>query len=648
MKGEELPDRGHFVTPHVRIVDDLLLRIYLSTPSCAVELRGTHTASHRRSQGSLCAEVLTGLETTWMKRIIVGGGTAGIALATRLSQRLPNDRILLLEAGPTVLDDPRINIPGRKGSALGTVYDWNWTTTPQEAANGRTVAVNRGKVLGGTSAINLLCWDRASVADYDAWEAIGNPGWNWKNMIDAMLKVENFTGINTETYASEGVGVGGPIDTVINRIQPTQQTYWLPTLKSLGISGNLNSLNGNPLGVELQPSNIDPTGYIRKYSTNSYLPEAGPNLEVRDQTLVNKILFTRRHHKLRATAVSLSTNQTISAKKEIILSAGTIQSPGLLEPSGIGSPSILNPLSIPLLHPLPGVGANLQDHVRITASYQLKQNYTSFDALRVNATFAAEQLALYNASLPSLYDFTGSAYLFATWPQVLPKDTTARLTALANTTFSSSPSPVIRRKLAYLLDPAGIGAATTPQLEIIFSDGYTGVTGYPAPSSPLYGQGFSTLIAGLQHPFSEGSVHVNSTVADAAPLIDPNYLSNEYEIQALVEIVKFMREVAGTYPLAQAWEGEYEPGPEVVGDEAVRDYVKRTVASLYHPVGTCGMMPLEDGGVVDPELKVYGTEGLRVVDASVMPILVPGHIQTAVYGIAERAADLIVGEWGGK
>ncbi|KAF4550083.1 GMC oxidoreductase-like protein 5 [Elsinoe fawcettii] len=567
--------------------------------------------------------------------IIVGGGTAGIALATRLSQRLPDDRILLLEAGPAALDEPRINVPGRKGSALGTVYDWNWTTTPQEAANGRTVSVNRGKVLGGTSAINLLCWDRPSVADYDAWESFGNPSWNWNNMLTAMLKVENFTGINTSTYGTEGVGVGGPIDTVVNRAQPTQQTYWIPTLTQLGFENNLNSLGGNPLGVELQPSNIDQTVYVRKYSANSYLPEAGSNLEVRDLTLVNRVLF-EKGHKLRATGIELDSGIQIKAVKEVILSAGTVQSPGILERSGIGRQSVLSDHGIEVLHELPGVGENLQDHVRIANSFQLRENYTSFDFLRVNASFAAEQLALNEAGLPSLYDYTASAYLFANWKQALGDDVAASLTNLATATFGDSPSKDDQRKLQYLTTDLG---DHVPQLEVIFSDGYTGVLGYPATNATLYGKGFFTLIAGLQHPFSKGSIHINSTGPTANPLIDPNYLSNEYEMEALVQIIRFNRRIASTYPLSQSWAAEYEPGAAVQTDEQIKDYIRRTVASLYHPVGTCAMLPLADGGVVDPELRVYGTQNLRVVDASIMPSLPPGHIQTGVYAIAERAAD---------
>lgn len=498
--------------------------------------------------------------------------------------------------------------------------------------------MNRGKVLGGTSAINLLCWDRPSVADYDAWESFGNPTWNWNNMLRAMLKVENFTGINTSTYGSEGVGTGGPIDTVVNRAQPTQQTYWIPTLTQLGFPHNLNSLGGNPLGVELQPSNIDQTGYVRKYSANAYLPEAGSNLEVRDITLVNRVLFSK-HSRLRATGVELNSGLEIKAKKEVILSAGTVQSPGILERSGIGQRRVLAAAGIDVLHELSGVGENLQDHVRIANSFQLRENYTSFDFLRVNATFAAEQLALYDAGLASLYDFTGSAYLFTTWQKAFGPEIAGHLANLAKSAAGNTPSKDDQRKLRYLTTPLG---DNVPQLEIIFSDGYTGVVGYPATNATLYGKGFFTLIAGLQHPFSKGSIHINSTQPAANPLINPNYLSNEYEMEALIQIVRFNRRIATTYPLSQSWVAEYEPGAAVQSDEEIKDYIRRTVASLYHPVGTCAMLPLEDGGVVDSELRVYGTENLRIVDASIMPSLVPGHIQTGVYATAERAADFIV------
>ncbi|PNS15771.1 Long-chain-alcohol oxidase FAO3 [Sphaceloma murrayae] len=587
--------------------------------------------------GSVAGAAPLGNVTEPYDFIIVGGGTAGVALAARLSSRFPLDRVLLLEAGIDAPNEPRINIPGRKGSTLGTKYDWNFTTVAQANASGRRITAARGKVLGGSSALNLMSWDRPSVADYDSWETLGNPTWNWETMLEAMLKVENFTGRGTETYGFNGVGFGGPIDTVINRNQPEQQDYWIPTVTQFGIPTNLESLNGNPLGVMYQPSNVDPETYVRTYSANSYLPLALDNLEVRTETLVNTVNFD---DDLKAAGVTLASGEVLVAHKEVILSAGSIQSPGILERSGIGRSEILAPLGVSVRKELP-VGENLQDHIRVQTSFQLRDNYTSLDRLRYDPAYAEEQLNLWASSQPSALDYTGSAYLFMNWAQVLG-NASSSLISLATRAAGNSSNPVDAEKLKYLTTPLG---DHVPQLEIIFSDGYTGVKGYPAANTTLFGKGFITLISALQHPLSRGSIHISSLDPGATPLINPNYLSYDYEVEALVQAIKYARRIANTFPLKQSWEAEYEPGDQVQTDEQIRKYIRDTVLTIYHPVATCGMLPEEKGGVVDAELRVYGTTGLRVVDASIMPILPPGHIQTGVYAIAERAADFITAAW---
>ncbi|KAF4785387.1 GMC oxidoreductase [Colletotrichum scovillei] len=529
--------------------------------------------------------------------IVVGGGTAGVAVAARLSEGLPASKILLIEAGPAVWDEPKINVPGMKGSTLATKYDWNFTTVPQTNVNSRTFTVNRGKVLGGSSALNLMSYDRAAAAEYDGWEALGNPGWNWETMIAAMKKSENFTGINTDTYGSEGVGDSGPVKAVINRIIPEHQKTWIPTMNALGIESNLESLGGDPLGVMYQPSSIDPTHYNRSYSANAYVPIAGSNLEILSGTMVIKVNLgkaTSNSNLLAATGVTLSDGTVISAKKEVILSAGSIQSPGLLELSGIGQSSVLNASGIEQVIDLPGVGENLQDHLRIQSSYQLKGNFTSFDILRSNATYAAKQLALWNAG---------------------------------------------QKKLEFMTDPS------IPQLEVIFSDGYTGVKGYPASTSPLFGEGFFTLIAAIMHPLSRGNIHINPVNTTGKPVINPNYFAHEHDLEAAVQAIKYCRKIATTEPMRSIWENEYEPGLDVVQtDEQWKQFALNTTLSIFHPVGTCSMLPKEDGGVVDSDLKVYGTSNLRVVDASVIPLLISAHVQTAVYGIAEIAAERIIAD----
>lgn len=297
------------------------------------------------------------------KQIIVGGGTAGLALATRLSQSLPYDCILVDEVGPYAPDEPKINIPGLKGSTIRTSYDWNFTTVPQPDANNRSCFQNRGRVLGGSSAFNLMTWDRDGRADYDAWEELGNPGWNWDAMLSSMLKAENIVRTE-EAYGQSGVGYGGSVQAPINEQISAQQLTWILTMETLGLQRNLESLGGNLLGVVYQPSNIRWSNYTRSYST-SYLPLAGPNFHIVDNSVVTKVNTWSQSADVIATGVTLDNGSIINATKEVILSAGSLISPNLLELSGIGRGSVLTAARTSSVLELPGVGENLQDHVRI-------------------------------------------------------------------------------------------------------------------------------------------------------------------------------------------------------------------------------------------------------------------------------------------
>lgn len=550
---------------------------------------------------------------------------------------MPDDCILVLEAGPAALDEPNIYIPGKKGSTLGTKYDWNFTTVAQPSADDRVFSINRGKVLGGSSALNLMTYDRGAVADYDAWEQLGNPGWDWESMYAAMTMADNWQPQDGQ-YENPGVGVGGPIEALINRVIPPQQDGFIPALESLGVPNNNRSLAGNNIGVMTQPSNILESNYTRSYSPTYLWTVAGPNLQVVVNTTVSSIVLDSCNGTLKATGVNIG-GQNIAATKEVILSAGSVQSPQLLELSGLGQKSVLSAAGIEQVLELPGVGENFQDHLRIQTSYQLKSEYPSFDELRFNATYTAEQLALYYANETSEYDYTGSGYAYVTWNQALCND--SALVRLARASADSD-NVVDQKKLSYY---SGNSSTTVPQLEIVFSDGYTGAAGYPANGTAEYGDKFFTLIAVIQHPFSRGSIHINSSAPSGHPVIDPNYLSKPYDLQAVVEAAKFNRKIAETSSLRTYWTTEHEPGLNVTTDEQWLAFARNTTLSIYHPMGTCAMLPKNESGVVDPSLLVYGTSNLRVVDASIIPIQPSGHLQTMVYGIAERAAKIIRDQW---
>ncbi|TDZ32938.1 Dehydrogenase citC [Colletotrichum spinosum] len=542
--------------------------------------------------------------------IVVGGGTAGLALSARLSQGLKNATILVIEAGEAGLGDERIEIPGRRGSTFGSKYDWNLTTVPQKGTGGRVWVQTRGHVLGSSSALNLFSYDRASAHEYDGWEELGNPGWNWDSMRAAMMESENFTSANSQCYTgSEGVGTSGPVKALINRLLPAHQAPYFSVMNNMGIETNLESLNGNLFGVLYSPNSLDPTHYNRSYKGTQ-----------------------------RATGVTLVDGTVFIARREAIVSSGSLLSPSVLENSGIGRADVLAAAGITQLVDLPGVGETLQDHVRIQSSYELRKNYTGYDRLKYDTAYAAKQLQLWWEGKTSMYGYSGSGYTFANWNQALGDDGEERLVALAHEAIGATDHPIERKKLQWLND------TTVPQLEILFSDGYTGVKGYPAAGSTGYGKDYFTLIAAVMHPLSRGNVHVNASDPSGPPLIDARYLSHEYDLRAAIEAIKKCRAVALSEPSRSTWVSEYEPALDVATDSQWREFALETTLSIYHPVGSCAMLPREDGGVVDATLKVYGTTNLRVVDASIIPVLISAHIQTAVYGIAERAVEIIIEE----
>ena len=247
----------------------------------------------------------------------MGGGTAGLAVATRLSQYLPDDSVLVIEAGPDGRNDPKIYVAGLKGSTLAGPYDWNFTTVPQPGANDRVIGQNRGKVLGGSSALNLLSYDRGVKADFDAWEELGNDGWNWESMHAAMQKAETYqvTSVNGSVGIAEagGVGYDGPIHALVNRFSPPQQELFFPTMQGLGLEQTFEFLNGDMIGWERHTSGILNANYTRSYSP-VYLNGAGSNLQVMLSTQVAKVNFD---DKLCAKGVTLVDGTVIDAKKEV-------------------------------------------------------------------------------------------------------------------------------------------------------------------------------------------------------------------------------------------------------------------------------------------------------------------------------------------
>ncbi|ETW75271.1 GMC oxidoreductase 12 [Heterobasidion irregulare TC 32-1] len=591
--------------------------------------------------------------------IIVGAGTAGLVVAARLSED-PATSVLVLEAGAANLDDPNLTLPATYGKVFKDPnYDWAFTTVPQKHADNNTYLWDRGKTLGGSSAINFYVWNRPGALDIDAWEKLGNPGWNWKNYLKYSNKSETWIPPTADeeaaerlTYDAQFHGTDGPLGIGFSSTRAGWDIPLQDALGNLGIDPVKEPLGGSPIGSFMAASSTDPRTHKRTYSIEYYYAAAGrKNLTVLTSAPASRILtatspFPRGDgapKTVLAKGVEFvydGKTHTVGAGKEVILSAGAIKSPQLLELSGIGDPKVLNALGIEVKAALPAVGNNSQEHNFVGLSWEIneQEKYSTLDALRDPANVDA-QLALY-AQGKGLFT-VGNVGL-----AMLPLETVSPRGAELHEAYAKR----LRARIASGEFSPGLAAQYERQLEFWEKkDGDLEVISFPSflsgPNPPEPGKSYLSIIAAVNHQFSRGTIHASSTDANQQPTIDPHYFEEDIDLQTFLEHVKFVRRLVKTDPLAPIVGKEINPGPEVQTDEQLATWLKQTMSTTYHTAGTTAMLPLDKGGVVDPSLKVYHTENIRVVDLGVMPLQIASHTQATVYAIAEQAADIIKGKF---
>ena len=527
--------------------------------------------------------------------IIIGAGSAGCTLANRLSAD-GRMRVLLLEAGGW---DRHLllKLPLAWGAVLlNRMYDWGYDTEPEERLDGRRIEVARGKVVGGSSAINAMAYVRGNRADYERWASRGLPDWSYEKVLPYFRKQESWEG-----GASQYRGGNGPLATRKARYQDPLVEAYLASAQDMGYA-----LNDDYNGMEqdgfarMQMTIRDGR---RESAATAYLHPvlSRENLIVRVTSPVTRISIEGT----RAVGVEYFHNGEccfVPAAREVILSGGAINSPQLLMLSGIGDPAELSPYNIAVKAALPGVGKNLQDHVAALLIYGRRDESPFLRQMRADRLLLALGQGL----------LRGKG--FAT---ELP----GGITGFVKTT----PYEPI------------------PDIQLLFIAGSLAAKPYLPPFSQPFADSFACRIV-LLRPESRGSIRLASASPLAHPKIRQALLSIDVDWRKLSAGIRIFRELAQLPRLEPYVAREIGPGAAVTTQNELQAYVQKTAVTAHHPCGTCRMGPADDlGTVVDSEMRVHGVEGLRVVDASVFPDLVGGNINAPVVMIAERAADLILG-----
>ncbi|KAE8394467.1 hypothetical protein BDV23DRAFT_190065 [Aspergillus alliaceus] len=584
--------------------------------------------------------------------LIVGGGTAGLAVAARLSQR--SDLVVgVVEAGPEAFEEKAINIPGLYGSTIGSRYDWQFETTPQPGLAGRSLPWPRGKVLGGTSALNFMAWNRGNIQDYDAWEELGNKGWGWNDLLPFFQRSETFHPPDTahqdqykSCYQAAVHGKDGPLQTThIQSYGPSHQ-FWHATLNQLGVDTSPDSLAGSNRGAWNMICTLDPASQTRSYSANAYYRpvSARPNLIVLTEAMATEVLIEKNDDEGGWIATGLDIlcdgeQRMVHAAREVIVSAGSVQSPQLLELSGIGNPDVLKSAGISVKVGNRNVGENLQEHMMTATIFEVSPELlTRDDILRDKALREAAERE-YEETQSGPWTILPCSIAYCSLSQIIDEKEAADLRSRAESIAKQTGKRRDEIRARQFRDDANLG-----QLEYLFDVG-----NWSPYLTSEEGKKYGTMLMMLQYPFSTGSIHVppmesgRVTIHDK-PVIDPKYYLDYGDID--FEVMKMGQRltdrISTTQPLSNIIRSRvFPPTSEGVEyDEFVRNY---TITD-WHPVGTCAMggSERERSGVVDDRLRVFGVRSLRIIDASIIPLQISAHIQATVYAIAEKGAEMIL------
>ncbi|KAJ7443647.1 GMC oxidoreductase [Mycena galericulata] len=575
--------------------------------------------------------------------VILGGGLAGLTIANRLSED-HHKQVLVLEAGEAHLGDPLVDIPGFLGSTVGNAsYDWLFSMAPQVHANNNTFVWNRGKMLGGSTGINFIAFTRPAENEIDAIGALGNPGWTGENLFKYMRKAETFThpdpvyaAINNLTFIPAAHGTRGPLHNSFSKFISDAQKPWLSAFQSLGVQKIEDALAGEDVGAWMAPATIDGVSITRSYAASAYyVPVSNrANLVVVTGAEATRIVSTNENGLVRATVVEFSLGSqyhSISVKPgaEVILSAGTIKTPQLLELSGIGNPQILDGLGIDTKVDLPGVGEGIIDQFFFGVSFELKNDsIVTLDDLR-DPTFLAGALAEYAANKTGIMTIGVTGFALVPLQTILgDTQATSLIDAQAVKIATGNYSATQKEKWDVIIQ--GLREPTRRgYIELVAFPGF-----FTTASVPQAGKKYLTFTGALHFPFSTGSIHAASSDPTVQPTIDPHYFEQDFDLTAM----------AGDPPLQSPQLIIYSLSVQT--DEEIMDYIKNHGSPEYHTVGSAAMLPREKGGVVSPELKVYGTSNIRIVDVIFHPTFTnkrASYAMSTLYGIAEKAADIIRG-----
>ncbi len=529
--------------------------------------------------------------------IVVGAGSAGCAVANRLSED-PRNRVLLIEAGGRDTSIS-IHIPLMVVNLLkDPKHTWPFITEPQTALNNRTQLWTRGRVLGGSSSINGNVYVRGDPAEFNSWEVEGLPGWGWKDMLPYFKKMERFVQGDPETR-----GHDGPINVTSLKNFDELADGYIEACAEAGFEVIEDYNDGHYEGAAyLQYSTK--RGF-RSSSAVGYLRPARNrrNLEVMVDAQVTRVVIEDR----RAVGVEVIQGgqlRRITASKEVILSAGPVQSPKLLELSGIGGGELLRKYGIDVIVDQPAVGENLLDHPNTRLTFECSKPITINDVLQNPLAKVREGLkwGLFGKGLLSI------------------------CSATAHTVMRSSPDEP-RADLKIQLQP------------------FSGKDRYARrPQDGLDAHsGFTVGVMGLR-PRSRGWTHIASSDPVAYPKIDPKYLDDPHDANVLLAGIKAVRNVASFPALARLIVRETRPGPGTVSDAEILDYIRETTQTTWHIVGSC-KAGTDDAAVVDPELRVRGVSGLRVIDSSVFPTIPSSNTNAPTIALGEKGADMVLASW---